>query len=120
MGFVFMGWDAVQAFQSGVPCTSQNGSTVEVCCLCYGLIALFFIIVDRGTPILLVLTSVDVRSRGGPERTSECCVSLTWMVMQGEYTGIYPGWGKEGPTSSEEGESLYFLAPKCLRRGYKL
>jgi hypothetical protein len=51
---------------------------------------------------------------------SECCVSLTQMVMQGEYTGIYPGSGKEGPTSSGGRESLYFLAPKYLRRGYKL
>jgi hypothetical protein len=45
-------------------------------------------------------------------------VSLTQMVMQGEYTRIYPGSGKEGPTSSG-GENLYFLAPKCLCRGYK-
>jgi hypothetical protein len=40
---------------------------------------------------------VGVRSRGGPKPTSECCVSLTWMVMQGEYTGIYPGSGKRRP-----------------------
>jgi hypothetical protein len=68
----------------------------------------------------MVTNTVSVRSRGGPELTSECCVSLTWMVMQGEYMGIYHGSGKEGPTSSGEGESLYFLAPKCLHRGYKL
>jgi hypothetical protein len=41
------------------------------------------------------------------------------MVMQREYTGVYPGSAKEGPTSSG-GRVLYFLAPKCLRRGYKL
>jgi hypothetical protein len=40
---------------------------------------------------------VDVQSRGGPKPTSECCVSLIWMVMQGEYTGIYPGSGKRRP-----------------------
>jgi hypothetical protein len=40
--------------------------------------------------------------------------------MQGEYTGVYPGLGKEGPTSSGGERVLYFLAPKCLRRGYKL
>jgi hypothetical protein len=39
--------------------------------------------------------------------------------MQREYLGIYPGSGKEGPTSSR-GRVLYFLAPKCLCRGYKL
>jgi hypothetical protein len=46
-------------------------------------------------------------SRGGPKPTSECCVSLTWMVMQGEYTGIYPGSGKEGPTSSRGREFVF-------------
>jgi hypothetical protein len=41
--------------------------------------------------------------------------------MQREYTEVYPSSGKEGPTSSEGGRRvLYFLAPKCLRRGYKL
>jgi hypothetical protein len=35
--------------------------------------------------------------------------------MQREYMGVYPGSGKEGPTSSG-GRVLYFLAPKCLRR----
>jgi hypothetical protein len=42
------------------------------------------------------------------------------MVMQREYAGVYPSSGKEGPTSSGEERVLYFLAPKCLRRGYKL
>jgi hypothetical protein len=28
---------------------------------------------------------------------SECCVSLIWMVMQGEYMEIYPGSGKRRP-----------------------
>jgi hypothetical protein len=40
--------------------------------------------------------------------------------MQREYVGVYPGSGKEGPTSSGEERVLYFLTPKCLRRGYKL
>jgi hypothetical protein len=31
------------------------------------------------------------------------------MVMQGEYTGVYPGSGKEGPTSSGGGEYCIFL-----------
>jgi hypothetical protein len=50
---------------------------------------------------------VGVRSHGGPKPTSECCVSLTRMVMQGEYTGIYPGSGKEGPTSSGGREFVF-------------
>jgi hypothetical protein len=40
--------------------------------------------------------------------------------MQREYAGVYPGSGKEGPTSSGEERVLYFLALKYLRRGYKL
>jgi hypothetical protein len=54
------------------------------------------------------------------QRVNQCCVSLIWMVMYGEYTGVYPGSGKKGPTSSGDWGVLYFLAPKCLRRGYKL
>jgi hypothetical protein len=42
------------------------------------------------------------------------------MVMQREYTGIYPGSGKRRPYIQRGGRVLYFLAPKCLRRGYKL
>jgi len=30
-------------------------------------------------------------------------------------TAVYPGLGKEGPTSN--GGSLYYLAPKCMYRG---
>jgi hypothetical protein len=37
--------------------------------------------------------------------------------MQREYTKVYPGLGKEGPTSSGGERVLYFLAPKYLRRG---
>jgi hypothetical protein len=54
------------------------------------------------------------------QRVNQCYVSLIWMVMQGEYTGVILVRAKEGPTSSGEGGVLYFLAPKCLRRGYKL
>jgi hypothetical protein len=35
------------------------------------------------------------------------------MVMQGEYTGVYPGSGKEGPTSSG-GESIVFPCTEVL------
>jgi hypothetical protein len=40
--------------------------------------------------------------------------------MQREYARVYSGSDKEGPTSNREERVLYFLAPKCLRRGYKL
>jgi hypothetical protein len=50
---------------------------------------------------------------------SKCCVSLSWMVMQGEHTGVYLGSGKRRPYVQWEGRSLYFLAPKCSCRGYK-
>jgi ribosomal protein L24E len=41
------------------------------------------------------------------------------MVMQREYMGVYPGSGKRRPYVQRGGRVLYFLAPKCLRRGYK-
>jgi hypothetical protein len=41
---------------------------------------------------------------GGPKPTSKCCVSLSWMVMQGEHTGVYPGSGKRRPYVQREGE----------------
>jgi ribosomal protein L24E len=40
--------------------------------------------------------------------------------MQGEYIEVYPGSGKRRPYVQRGGKVLYFLAPKCLRRGYKL
>jgi hypothetical protein len=54
------------------------------------------------------------------QRVNKCCVSLIWMVMQGEYTEVYPGSDKRRPYIQRGGGVLYFLAPKCLRRGYKL
>jgi hypothetical protein len=36
------------------------------------------------------------------------------MVMQREYTGIYPGSGKEGPMSSGNEESVVFLFTEVL------
>jgi hypothetical protein len=29
------------------------------------------------------------------QQVNQCCVSLIWMVMQGEYTEVYPGSGKK-------------------------
>jgi hypothetical protein len=40
---------------------------------------------------------------------SECYVSLTQIVMQEEYTGIYPDSGRESPTSSGGREFCIFL-----------
>jgi hypothetical protein len=54
---------------------SNVSSVSEVCCKCF----------------------VGVRTRGGPRLTSKCCVSLSWMVMQGEHTEVYPGSGKRRP-----------------------
>jgi hypothetical protein len=54
------------------------------------------------------------------QRVNQCCVSLIWMVMQGGYTEVYPGSGKRKLYVQRGGGVLYFLAPKCLHRGYKL
>jgi hypothetical protein len=54
------------------------------------------------------------------QRVNLCCVSLIWMLMQKEYTGVYPGSDERRPYVQRGGEVLYFLVPKCLRRGYKL
>jgi hypothetical protein len=40
--------------------------------------------------------------------------------MQGEHTGVYPGSGKRRPYVQWGRRDLYFLAPRCLCRGYKL
>jgi hypothetical protein len=66
------------------------------------------------------IDGVSVRSRGGPKLTSKCCVSLSWMVMQEEHTGVYPGSGQRMPYVQRGERVLYFLAPGCLCRGYKL
>jgi hypothetical protein len=42
------------------------------------------------------------------------------MVMQGGYTEVYPGSGKRRLYVQRGGGVLYFLAPRCLLRGYKL
>jgi hypothetical protein len=69
-------------------------------------------------------TTIDYLSvfgtmRALSQRVSVCCVSPNRMVMQKEYTGVYPGSG-ERRLYVQRGGVLYFLAPKCLHRGYKL
>jgi hypothetical protein len=55
---------------SSLPRTSRTLYAVEVCCLCYGLIALFLLSLVVGTPILLVPTVA-------PEPLGECVVTLS-------------------------------------------
>jgi hypothetical protein len=50
---------------------------------------------------------VGVRTRGGPKPTSKYCVSLSWMVMQGEHTGVYPGSGKRRPYVQRGGKFVF-------------
>jgi hypothetical protein len=70
---------------------------------------------DVGTQRSLPGTStVGVWSCGGPKLTSECCVSLICMVMQGEYTGIYPGSGKRRPYVQRGGGSIIFPCTEVL------
>jgi hypothetical protein len=74
----------------------------------------------RSVPYLARQLSVPSPARVLSQRVNQCCVSLIWIVMQGEYTGVYPGSGKRRPYVKQGVGVLYFLAPKCLCRGYKL
>jgi len=49
------------------------------------------------------------------QRVNLCACSLFQMVMQKD-TKIYSGLGKRRPYV-QRGESLYYIAPKCLYRG---
>jgi hypothetical protein len=42
------------------------------------------------------------------QRLNQCCVSLIWMVMQGEYMDVYPGSGKRKPYVQRGGGSIVF------------
>jgi hypothetical protein len=66
-----------------------------------------------GIDSLSKLSFVGVRTRGGPKPTSKCCVSLSWMVMQGEHTGVYPGSGKRRPYV-QRGEMFVFPCTEVL------
>jgi hypothetical protein len=56
---------------------------------------------------------VGVRTHGGPKPTSKCCVSLSWMVIQGEHTGVYPNSGKRRPYV-QWGEMFVFPCTEVL------
>jgi hypothetical protein len=68
------------------------------------------------------MPTVGVWSREGPKPMSESMLRVP--NLDGDARRVHGGLSwfgqKEGPTSSGEGGVLYFLAPKCLRRGYKL
>jgi hypothetical protein len=42
------------------------------------------------------------------QRVNQCCVSLIWIVMQGEYTEVYPGSGKRRPYVQRGEGSIIF------------
>jgi hypothetical protein len=79
---------------------------------------------DGGTQRLLPSgPTVVVRALGGPKPMSEFVLCVP--NLDGDAKRIHEGFilvrAKEGPTSSVRGgEVLYFLAPKCLHRGYNL
>jgi hypothetical protein len=74
---------------------------------------------SRESRLILYIVSV-FGPEGVLDQRVKCCVSLSWMVMQGEHTEVYPGSGKRRPYVQRGERGLYFLAPRCLRRGYKL
>jgi hypothetical protein len=63
---------------------------------------------DVGTqrPYLAHQQSTFGPARVLSQRVNLCCVSLIWMVMQREYTGVYPGSGKRRPYV-QRGEKYY-------------
>jgi hypothetical protein len=65
---------------------------------------------------------VDVRAHRGPKPTSQFVMRVPNLDGGAKriHGGFYPGLGERRPYVQWGGEVLYFLAPKCLRRGYKL
>jgi hypothetical protein len=58
----------------------------------------------RSGPYLARQLSAFGPARVLSQRVNQCCVSLIWMMMQGEYTEVYPGSGKRRPYVQREGE----------------
>jgi hypothetical protein len=99
---------------------------VQVCCkLLFSMFHLFFsdvcckcIYLD----VVYVFTHiVGVWALGGPKPTSEFMLRVPNLYGDAKriHGGFYPGSGERRPYV-QRGGVLYFLAPKCLRRGYKL
>jgi hypothetical protein len=64
---------------------------------------------------------VGVRSCEGPKPTSEFVLRVS--NLDGDAKRIHGGlswFGRKKALRPARGKVLYFLAPKCLRRGYKL
>jgi hypothetical protein len=51
----------------------------------------------RSVPYLARQVSAFGPARVLSQRVNLCCVSLIWMVMQREYTGVYPSSGERRP-----------------------
>jgi hypothetical protein len=45
----------------------------------------------HSTPYLACQLSAFGPTRVLSQRVNQCCMSLIWMVMKGEYTEVYPG-----------------------------
>jgi hypothetical protein len=48
------------------------------------------------------------------QRVNLCCVSLIWMVMQREYTGVYPGSGERRPYIQGERYCIFLHLSACV------
>jgi hypothetical protein len=62
----------------------------------------------RSVPYLPLQLSVFGPARVLSQRVNKCCVSLIWMVTQGEYTEVYLGSGKRRPYIQRRGGSIVF------------
>jgi hypothetical protein len=54
------------------------------------------------------------RPEGVLNQRVKCYVSLSWMVMQGEHTGVYPGSGKRRPYVQRRWERFVFPCTEVL------
>jgi hypothetical protein len=62
----------------------------------------------RSVPYLARQLSAFGPARVLSQRVNQCYMSLIWMVMQGEYTEVYPGSGKRRPYIQRGGGSIVF------------
>jgi hypothetical protein len=99
---------------------------VQVCCkLLFSMFHLFFF--RRMLQVYLsgccICFHTYCRCLGpwGPKPTSEFMLRVPNLYGDAKriHGGFYPGSGERRPYV-QRGGVLYFLAPKCLRRGYKL
>jgi hypothetical protein len=62
----------------------------------------------HSAPYLACQLSAFGPTRVLSQRVNQCCVFLIWMVMQGEYTEVYPGSGERRPYVQRGGGSIVF------------